>query len=401
MSFSLNADQLSAVEKLTAFIGNPAPDTKMFGLSGPAGSGKTTLLKRAQELLGSDAKVTAPTNKAVSILRSKGFPKACTLSSVLDTWTAVKTVRPPNTLELAYFASTGIPAPTEIAGTEFVRDDDEKPFRVILIDESSMVSLYDHGRLVESGAKVVCVGDGSQLPPVLAEGWFQDFPYDVTLTKNMRQGEASEIHTLCTELRDGNLIGAYTTDRWKTDVTVTKKANIADIADCDMTLAFSNAECNELNTAIRANLGLIDPNMPTRPMRGSKLLSWMTSKHNNIAKSVLYTCVNHGVPILRGQHVVGFFCDLVDANGIKFNGIAVSDVLLANQKLGLDLCAVGTIAFSFGHCITGHKSQGDEADHVAVIIPSYLTRMTDHERWVYTVCSRARKSLIIAHGWKA
>jgi hypothetical protein len=35
-----------------------------------------------------------------------------------------------------------------------------------------------------------------------------------------------------------------------------------------------------------------------------------------------------------------------------------------------------------------------------VVLPPYLTRMPNHNNWLYTTVSRARQVLLIAHGWR-
>jgi hypothetical protein len=404
--FGLNQGQKTAVHDLNLFLGNPSPAASIFSICGAAGTGKTTLLKYAATALGENAMICAPTQKACGVLAhvlaGMGLPKVRTLSSVLDHWTPVPVSRPPTALEVAYFHSIGEPAPASIDTVEFDRDDGEQPFSVILIDEASMVSLEDFNRLSAKGTKSIFVGDGSQLPSVGTDGFFQTYPHDVTLTQNMRQGGGGEILTLCNEIRAGDSTGLYDGSRWTSgDVVISRLPPVANFAKAGMILAHSNGECDRLNAAVRKVLGVIDPAQPQRPMIGAKLLSWATDREFGIVNSAAYTVLTDGAPILRrgGQAVVGYRCHLADRHGRRLErAVPVPNVKLLAQKTEAALCDRATVAMSFGHAITGHKSQADEAATVAVVMPGYS--FADIEKWLYTVVSRARQQLFIAHRWR-
>jgi ATP-dependent exoDNAse (exonuclease V) alpha subunit len=47
--------------------------------------------------------------------------------------------------------------------------------------------------------------------------------------------------------------------------------------------------------------------------------------------------------------------------------------------------------FDYAHCITAHKSQGDEFDSVLVI--EQKCKNWEHKRWAYTAASRAKTKL--------
>jgi len=397
-SFALNFGQQTALARLQTFLADPAPDNPIFAISGAAGTGKTTLLRHAATALGDDAQICAPTNKAADVLRSKGFAGARTLSSVLDTWTPISATRATTAAEKQYFVENHLPIEDMVTVVEFVRKDGGAAFTTILCDESSVCTQKDFERLQASGAKVIFVGDGSQLPPVGEPGWFQNYKHDVSLGQNMRSD--GEILQLCAEIRAGKLTGVYDTQRWKREVIVSRDVCIGAIAECQMVLTYGNADCNKLNLGIRTVRDLIDENSPQRPMKGSKLLGWQTAPDFGIKKSIVYTVVTDSQPIYRTGGLIGFHCDLLNAAGVVLKDVPVSNLLLRDQKLSLDLIKPGMLGLSYGFCTTGHKAQGDEADSVAVVLPPYLAKMPNHNNWLYTTVSRARQVLLIAHGWR-
>lgn len=51
--------------------------------------------------------------------------------------------------------------------------------------------------------------------------------------------------------------------------------------------------------------------------------------------------------------------------------------------------------FTYGYAITCHKSQGSEWDNVLVIEEGFPFDKEEHQRWLYTACTRAAKKLVI------
>ena len=54
--------------------------------------------------------------------------------------------------------------------------------------------------------------------------------------------------------------------------------------------------------------------------------------------------------------------------------------------------------FDYGYCITCHKSQGSEYNKV-LVFEEYL-KGNEHNRWLYTAATRAKKKLIIVRNFR-
>lgn len=54
--------------------------------------------------------------------------------------------------------------------------------------------------------------------------------------------------------------------------------------------------------------------------------------------------------------------------------------------------------FDYGYTITTHKAQGSEYDKVLVL--EEFLRGGQHDRWLYTACTRAAKKLVIIRNYK-
>src|SRR5512135_1400939 len=190
----LTPDQAQAADRIRTWLtqGKPA-----VVLGGYAGTGKTftvtDLLKgylNRRPLV-----VTAPTHKAVHVLRGMGLPdnppalRYATLHSVLG-------------LQPIYDLDTGEPRLRQTGPANLPRG------ALLVVDECSMVGreLYAHllRAITRAEAQVLFVGDPAQLPPVkekISPTFAQTDP-QVTLTTIVRQARDHPLLALATRLRE-------------------------------------------------------------------------------------------------------------------------------------------------------------------------------------------------------
>ena len=154
-------------------------------ISGYAGTGKSTLVKFIiEELPGIDPLIdvcyAAYTGKACQVLKDKGNPNVSTLHRLL-------------------FES--IPKPD---GTFFRKRKTEIGYKIVVIDEASMVPNNFVQILSEYPIFTIWLGDPFQLPPVEKDSAndLLDHP-DVMLTQIMRQEAESDIIRLSMDIREG------------------------------------------------------------------------------------------------------------------------------------------------------------------------------------------------------
>jgi AAA domain len=154
-SFVPTAGQAAALASFREFLAAPGPG--VFTLCGYAGTGKSTLVQHlVNELPGGlpSAIVVAPTAKAVSVLRRKGFPFAMTVHKAF--YRSVRCVDP----YLHGFEcecsnkTTWIFAPPNMHNVQ-----------LIVVDESSMVGQTHARDLCSLPTKILAIGDKFQLPP--------------------------------------------------------------------------------------------------------------------------------------------------------------------------------------------------------------------------------------------
>jgi len=384
-----NEGQKNALKKIHEFINS---SNRLLTISGLAGTGKTTLLS----LIGNEfenAIICAPTNKAVDVLRNKGFKKATTLDKVLNKTIVESFMREPTLAEIEYWEKQSMPILKLVPDVHYKKIDADGEYQLVVVDEASMSSQDDIKRLKKEFPKVVCVGDGFQLPPVDTDPdaprqpWFQNWQHDIVLTEIIRTETTSEIPLLAGMMAKKDL--NWRNMSWSKEVTLLNRTNPdlqTKILECDQMLANQNITCDTYNQIIRGTKNLIYPSDPYRPVAGDRLLSWITSKDNGIVKSGTYEVISSTANLGGGYHVK------IQTNK-KQKMVMVAAANLKEQKS--NFYTAKFLPFSFAHCITVHKSQGSEWDNVILFAGDKSMRHEDYWNWIYTGVTRAKKHLTI------
>ena len=262
----LTTEQERAAEAIRRFI---TDDNQTLVLHGLAGTGKTTVLTAiANEY--PDAKLCAYTGKAASVLRAKSGLEACTVHSLfyklVDKGTDEKTGK-----RILHFRR--VHAENAMRG------------KVILLDECSMIDAKTATDLIQSGAKIVAVGDPGQLPPVHGATFFSH--PDITLTQIHRQALESPIIRQAHAVRDG---GAYQPDT--ADFQVVRKASDEQMMAAGTILCWRNVTRHKVNARMRSLLGY---NLPY-PQAGEPVLCLKNAHRYGIFNGVTYELARNFEP---------------------------------------------------------------------------------------------------------
>jgi exodeoxyribonuclease-5 len=352
----LTTEQERAADVIRHFITTDDFGKQTLVLHGLAGTGKTTVLTAiANEF--TDAKLCAFTGKAASVLRAKSGLNACTVHSLfyklLDKGTDEKTGK-----RILYFR--------RVHGENAMRG------KVILLDECSMIDGKTANDLIQSGAKIVAVGDPGQLPPVHGATFFNQ--PDITLTQIHRQALESPIIRQAHAVRDG---GAYHQDT--ADFQVVRNASNEQIMEAGTILCWRNVTRHKVNAKMRSLLGY---NLPY-PQAGETVLCLKNAHRYGIFNGVTYELARNFEPddeniflMMDGVEVEVPNCVFVEKGG-SLDDYDDDDFVSA---------------FDFGYCLTVHKSQGSEWDKVLLIDENHKH---ERRRWLYTAISRAAKSIIV------
>ena len=367
-------------------------------ISGYAGTGKSTLVKFIVAALPNinpdeDVIYTSFTGKATQVLQKKGNKNVSTLHKLL-------------------FES--IPKPD---GTFFRKPVEFIPYKIVIVDECSMVPKELLQRLIKYNVHIICLGDPGQLPPINKneDNHLLDHPH-IFLDEIMRQEAESEIINLTMDIRAGKPLTRYQGK----EVQVLNKDELTTgmLLWADQIICAKNETRIALNNQMRDLLG-----RSGGPQDGDKVIclknNWdIYSVNDNplvngtigYLKDSFSTYINlprqitsDGQPKKLDILTANFISDTEEDYGILnmdkqliITGVPGLD-WKTSYKMGRNWRFQNKIPdqFTYGYAITCHKSQGSEWDNVLVIEEGFPFEKEEHKQWLYTAATRAAKKLVI------
>jgi exodeoxyribonuclease V len=349
---TLTPEQERAMAAIDAFM--PNVKRQIFSLHGLAGSGKTTVLEHVARQY-EHAAIVSLTGKAASVIRRRSGLPAQTLHSYFYNLREV----------------TKDKRGREVLRFDRAHQDSDLQYRLVLIDESSMISDHLADDILRTGAKIIACGDPGQLPPVSGERFFSRA--DFTLQEIHRQALESPIIRQAHRVGSG---GTYCADG--DEFRVVADGTDADLLATDVVLCFTNKTRDALNDKCRRIRGFWQPH----PQPGEPIVC--------LKNAASYGVFNGGVYVLQQPFLQGDSAITLDVDGsivtiprVTFRGVTNS--LEAGEEV--------TASFGFGYAMTVHKAQGSEWDSV-ILIDEY--RRPDHRReWLYTGLTRASRRILV------
>lgn len=388
------------LEGLNIAVSRYKAGTKYTVISGYAGTGKSTLVKFIISALKDegidpeeDVVYTSFTGKATQVLQKKGNANVSTLHRLL----------------YDYFPRSN--------GTFFRRPVDAIPYKIVVVDECSMVPKDLLQQLLKYPVHILCLGDPGQLPPINKDddNHLLDNP-DIFLDEIMRQAEESEIIKLTMNIRAGKPLNHF----------VGKEVQILDSDElttgmlmwADQIICSTNATRVALNKQMRDLLG-----REGGPQDGDKVIclrnyweevseeqsplvngtiGYLENSFPSFQKIPLYIT---GGRISQIDTIIGNFNADDGVNHFK-NLMMDKKMILEGEptlnfkesfKLGKNkkYANVQPRSFTYAYAITGWKAQGSEWDNVLVIEEGFPYDKEEHIKWLYTACTRAAKKLVI------
>lgn len=387
---TLTPDQEKARKSALDNYSKGKPYTIIAGL---AGTGKSTVtktiidsfnIKPEQVLAGSF------TGKASLRLQEQGFHDAQTLHKI-------------------FYKSHKIPGTNE-----FIHIPKEKSefsqYKVILVDEISMVPNSMMKIIAKSGLFMIGLGDPFQLPPIGKDNGMLSDP-DIFFDKIIRQAEDNTIIRLAHEIRNGIPVKPFSDD----NVIMVPKEELTTgmLTWADQVLCGLNATRNSYNNIIRNELGFTG----NQPNWGEKIIflqnNWeFTNRDGNPLINGLIGNVTKvskpykdGLTQLLNQPASFANMDVQpDFGGAQYQRVKYDALpfetgdssYIADDKANVGRNKINKI--DFGYVITTHKSQGSEFDKVLGI--DEPMRGCNRARWLYTMVTRASKKLVLAYDSK-
>ena len=390
-------------------------NTQIFVLCGYAGTGKTFLVDHVVRSLGlipgESVAFVAPTGKAASVLIRNGTP-AGTVHSLI------------------YIREEDVEVNEdgEIISERFLRfvrrESLPKELKLIVVDETSMVSDDLLRDLLSFGVKCLLCGDPAQLPPVGGTNSVLAVPA-ITLQEIVRQELGNPIVQMAEIVRGG---GRLSYGSYGSRAAVVSERRISPemrrrlLLEADIVIVGTNKTRSRINRESRILRGI--PTEAQLPIDGEKLIctlnDWskpLDEKGNfHLVNGIIGTCY-HIREQEDGLGQLDFVADFLDklvknlpfdagifTEGRYFHGYGDKACLLEGGMMvhegnfevlrRLKVKREDTICrFEFAYAVTCHKAQGSEYDYVVIFDESRL--FEDGASWLYTAITRAKQKLVI------
>ncbi len=395
-TFELSADQHAARDAIHDWIKNP--HGPILTLGGVAGSGKSTVLSvLANELKGPIA-FAAYTGKAASVLKKK-----------------LREQRAPFDYCGTIHGLIYKPVEGEGGITKFeLHTELDKDYRLIVIDEASMLSDDMLEDLRSFDIPILLVGDHAQLPPVGGAGSLIQNP-EIVLDKIHRQAEGNPIIRLSARIRETGSFDlschdgkAVTFERIMFLDRIVRKRYTAALRTADLaelaSIAYTNRRRLTLNLAIRKSLGRTGP-----PHVDEQVICLRNNRLAGIYNG-MRGFVRSVKDRLEGQKWIMpgevYFPNEDSVKDVKFcvpqflREKTFSDLNeLYEQKIYARNWNDAGHLFDFGYAMTAHKMQGDQAKDVLVLAerPGRFVDDDTWARWQYTAITRASERVTILY----
>lgn len=373
---------------------------KITVIAGYAGTGKSTLVKFIISALEKydvdpeeDVVYTSFTGKATQVLQKKGNKNVKTLHKLLYDF---------------YPRSNG---------TFFKKPVDYIGYKIVIVDECSMVPKELLNQLLKYPVHIICLGDPGQLPPVDKndDNELLTNPH-IFLDEIMRQEEQSEIIQLTMKIRAGEELKTFKGK--EVQILEYKDLTSGMLLWADQVICSTNTTRVELNQKIR---DLLSKN--GNPQDGDKIIC--LRNYWDIFSNNLSPLVNGTIGYLKNTKELNIpipkyitndrlkSIDTINCDFASDDNISIYSNLLIDKKMILEnestlnfkesfkmskneeLKDLVPLSFTYAYAITCHKSQGSEWDNVLVIEESFPFDKNEHIKWLYTACTRAAKKLVI------
>ena len=363
-------------------------------ISGYAGSGKSTLVKFiVQSLPGIDPETDVVyatfTGKAAQVLLKKGNKNVSTLHKLLY---------------------ESLPRPD---GTWYRKPVERIPYKIVVVDEVSMVPQSMIDQLFRYHIYLLALGDPFQLPPINKDdvNTLLDKPH-VFLDEIMRQAQESEIIRVSMDIREGKDLSLL--DGSEVKIYDKKDFTAPMMLWADQILVGTNATRIGLNNTMRELLG-----REGGPQDGDKVIclknDWDTIANNYdplVNGTIGYLKDSYSTFVSFPRFLGGHKFDVLQSKfitdgGAEFDTLPMDKKMIMTGEKCCDFKTAWTISrnrmhghklpkeFTYGYAITCHKAQGSQWEKVLIVEEGFPYDKTEHARWLYTALTRAEEKAVI------
>lgn len=399
----LNKKQL---EGLKTIVARYKAKERYTVVSGYAGVGKSTLVQFAINELQLDPEFDvayiAFTGKAANVLSHKGCPNATTAHKLL------------------YYSEKKKDGTFRFSPRKQL----EGCFKLIVVDEVSMLPKKIWDLLLSHRIHVLACGDPFQLPPINKsdDNGVLEHPH-VFLDEIMRQAKESGIIRLSMDIRAGKGINKAKHNSSETNIFSSSECIPSMYTWADQILVATNRKRAEINEYMRAAAGrgflpeigdkviCLQNKWDIFSNAGTALVNGTIGYINSIEDSK----INYNPVLAKVVDTYSLGFDVMDEEGEAFSEInADPKTIITGEKSLLPeeeyIIAKENkkrkqffnpfdedsselleypIEFNYGYAITVHRAQGSQWDKVLVVEERFPFDRTEHARWLYTAVTRA------------
>lgn len=366
-------------------------------IAGYAGTGKSTLVRfiiQALDVDAEDVAYVAYTGKASEVLRKKGCPNATTAHKLL------------------YYSKQK----SDGKFSFYPRITLEHPYKVIVVDEISMLPASMWNLLLQHRTYVLALGDPFQIPPIVSseDNHLLEHPH-VFLDEIMRQAKESDIIRLSMDIREYRRIKPFMGN----DVNVVAAGELCDgmYEWADQVLCATNRVRKNINDIMRDNMGF-----GPLPQEGDKVIclrnSWDTCAEGNENPLVngtigwIDTIEEDKRMFYLGKRECPIWLPVYYLTMTTADGDIYTDVLVDKQALDTGIKSLtprqeylinkdernggaSPLEFNPGYALSVHRAQGSEWPKVTIVEERFPFDKETHARHLYTGVTRASQKLTL------
>jgi len=412
--------QDKALLAVSDWFKNRRHEQQVFRLFGYAGTGKTTLAQHFAEEIDGKVLFLAFTGKACKVLMDKGCAPVSTIHSALfnpqepdrnalkeledqivhlrkelieeykgDSKTEEELMARVEANDRLCDLYTMLEVQRKVVSKPsftYKEHNDLSSCALGIVDECSMINNELGQALIDAGVPLLVMGDPAQLPPVEGNGFFTegDNPPDVLLTEVHRQAEDNPIIWMATKTRNQEEIplGNYGDSRY-IDM---KDLDFGTIAAADQNICGTNALRHKWNRRIRHLLYGPDSFVPVPE---EKMIALRNDKEADVINGAMFTTKKITFVGEESIHMT------VWDDEYNEKDVQIHSKLLSHPYEEMSYWDRRTqTEMDYGHCITGHKSQGSQWQDVVAVDESSVFRR-DKWKWKYTVLTRAANKITL------
>lgn len=292
----------------------------------------------------------------------------------------------------------------------------EEQYKVIVVDEVSMLPKPMWEKLLTHKIHVIATGDPFQLPPIDpdSDNHILDHPH-IFLDEIMRQASESEIIRLSMHIREGKPLKDFVANGKQVLIYHPEELVTGMYSWADQILCATNATRNNINFNMRKIKGF-----GPEPEVGDKIISlrnqWeffsagidpMPLTNGTIGTIEMADKRSINIPYwIADKPIQTLYTTMIDENEDRFDYIPIDYLSLTTGKKALtgqqeyqmrksNRCPTPPFEFAYAYAITCHKAQGSEWKKVLCFEEKFPFDKTDHARWLYTAATRAEEKLVI------